>query len=73
MASSCSSSIAGSGRVGDLHHEFGALQRKMSDPDKAGDMDRILDRFRQKTLNLLIYKYFTAKFLFLKDLAFFTR
>ena len=37
--------IAGSGRVGDLHHELEALQRDMSDPDKAGDMDRILDRF----------------------------
>jgi len=37
--------IAGSGRVGDLHHELEALQREMSDPDKAYDMDRILDRF----------------------------
>src|SRR5437588_1208178 len=37
--------IAGSGRVGDLHHELEALQREMSDPDKAHDMDRILDRF----------------------------
>src|SRR4249920_3456211 len=37
--------IAGSGRVGDLHHELEALQREMSDPDKADDMDRILDRF----------------------------
>jgi len=36
--------IAGSGRVGDLHHELEALQREMSDPDKADDMDRILDR-----------------------------
>jgi ATPase subunit of ABC transporter with duplicated ATPase domains len=26
--------IAGSGRVGDLHHELEALQREMSDPDK---------------------------------------
>src|ERR1700724_792758 len=34
--------IAGSGRVGDLHHELEALQREMSDPDKADDMDRIL-------------------------------
>ena len=33
--------IAGSGRVGDLHHELEALQREMSDPDKADDMDRI--------------------------------
>jgi len=37
--------IAGSGRVGDLHHELEALQREMSDPDKADEMDRILDRF----------------------------
>src|SRR5882724_1885115 len=37
--------IAGSGRVGDLHHELEALQREMSDPDKTDDMDRILDRF----------------------------
>src|SRR6266852_4062342 len=37
--------IAGSGRVGDLHHELEALQREMSDPDKDDDMDRILDRF----------------------------
>jgi ATPase subunit of ABC transporter with duplicated ATPase domains len=26
--------IAGSGRVGDLHHELEALQREMSDPDR---------------------------------------
>jgi ATPase subunit of ABC transporter with duplicated ATPase domains len=37
--------IAGSGRLGDLHHELEALQHAMSDPGKAGDMDRILDRF----------------------------
>src|SRR6201987_37834 len=37
--------IAGSGRVGDLHHELEALQREMSDPAKADEMDRILDRF----------------------------
>ncbi len=42
--------IAGSGRAGDLHHELEALQHamsdpKMSDPDQAGDMDRILERF----------------------------
>jgi ATPase subunit of ABC transporter with duplicated ATPase domains len=37
--------IAGSGRVGDLHHELEALQRGMSDPDEADDMDRILERF----------------------------
>ncbi|MEO8371538.1 MAG: ABC-F family ATP-binding cassette domain-containing protein [Candidatus Solibacter sp.] len=37
--------IAGSGRVGDLHHELEALQHAMSDPAKADDMDRILERF----------------------------
>src|SRR5881227_2994900 len=37
--------IAGSGRVGDLHHELEALQREMSDTEKADDMDRILERF----------------------------
>jgi ATPase subunit of ABC transporter with duplicated ATPase domains len=36
--------IAGSGRVGDLHHELEALQQAMSDP-AADDMDRILARF----------------------------
>src|ERR1700761_9190605 len=37
--------IAGSGRAGDLHHELEALQQTMSDPDKADEMDRILERF----------------------------
>src|SRR5687768_14565378 len=37
--------IAGSGRVGDLHHELEALNQAMADPDRAGDMDRILSRF----------------------------
>jgi len=37
--------IAGSGRLGDLHHELEALQQAMGDPDKADDMDRILTRF----------------------------
>src|ERR1700727_1748529 len=37
--------IAGSGRVGDLHHELEALNRAMADPTRAGDMDKILDRF----------------------------
>ena len=37
--------IAGSGRIGDLHHELEALQHAMGDPDQAGDMDRILARF----------------------------
>jgi ATPase subunit of ABC transporter with duplicated ATPase domains len=37
--------IAGSGRLGDLHHELEALQHAMSDPAQGGDMDRILARF----------------------------
>ena len=37
--------IAGSGRLGDLHHELHELQNAMADPARAGDMDRILDRF----------------------------
>jgi ATPase subunit of ABC transporter with duplicated ATPase domains len=37
--------IAGSGRVGDLHHELEALQQAMADPAHADDMDRILARF----------------------------
>ena len=37
--------IAGSGRVGDLHHELEALQHAMADPDRADEMDRILARF----------------------------
>ena len=37
--------IAGCGRVGELHHELEALQHAMSDPDQADDLDRILDRF----------------------------
>jgi ATPase subunit of ABC transporter with duplicated ATPase domains len=37
--------IAGSGRVGALHHELEALQHAMGDPGRAGDMDRILSRF----------------------------
>src|SRR6478672_10246622 len=37
--------IAGSGRVGNLHHELEELQRALEDPAQAGDMDRILERF----------------------------
>src|SRR3954466_1004788 len=37
--------IAGSGRVGDLHHELEALQHAMADPERAGELDRILSRF----------------------------
>jgi ATPase subunit of ABC transporter with duplicated ATPase domains len=37
--------IAGSGRVGDLHHELEALNEAMADPARTGEMDRILARF----------------------------
>jgi ATPase subunit of ABC transporter with duplicated ATPase domains len=37
--------IAGSGRVGALHHELEELNHAMGDPARAGDMDRILERF----------------------------
>src|SRR5215212_10671376 len=37
--------IAGSGRLGDLHHELHDLQHAMADPDRADDMDKILERF----------------------------
>jgi ATPase subunit of ABC transporter with duplicated ATPase domains len=37
--------IAGSGRVGDLHHELEELQHAMADPARAGDIDKILARF----------------------------
>ena len=37
--------IAGSGRVGDLHHELEELQHAMADPDRGDDMDTILSRF----------------------------
>ncbi len=37
--------IAGSGALGELHHELEALQHAMADPDQVGEMDRILERF----------------------------
>ncbi len=37
--------IAGSGRLGTLHHELEHLQQAMADPGKAGEMDTILERF----------------------------
>jgi ATPase subunit of ABC transporter with duplicated ATPase domains len=37
--------IAGSGRLGQLHHELEDLQAAMADPARADDMDRILGRF----------------------------
>ncbi len=37
--------IAGSGRVGDLHHELERLNEAMADPARAADMDGVLARF----------------------------
>src|ERR1019366_7753820 len=37
--------IAGSGRLGSLHHELEDLEHAMSDFSRADDMDRILARF----------------------------
>ena len=37
--------IAGSGRVGDLHHELEALHHAMEDPARADELDRILEKF----------------------------
>ncbi len=37
--------IAGSGRVGDLHHELESLNHAMGDPTRAAEMDAILERF----------------------------
>ncbi len=37
--------IAGSGRLGSLHHELTDLQHAMSDPERADEMDAVLARF----------------------------
>ncbi|MEO8056292.1 MAG: ABC-F family ATP-binding cassette domain-containing protein [Acidobacteriota bacterium] len=37
--------IAGSGRLGDLHHELLDLEHALGDPERAGDMEKILERF----------------------------
>ena len=37
--------IAGSGRIGDLHHELEDLHKALEDPERAGEMDQILARF----------------------------
>src|SRR3954470_3404626 len=37
--------IAGSGRLGDLHHELESLQQAMGDPERGDEMDAILARF----------------------------
>src|SRR5438128_10912677 len=37
--------IAGSGRLGSLHHELEELQQALSDPAKAAESDKVLARF----------------------------
>ena len=37
--------IAGSGRVGNLHHELEELQQALEDPERAHEMDKVLARF----------------------------
>ena len=37
--------IAGSGNLGELHHELKDLERALADPDRADEMERILERF----------------------------
>jgi ATPase subunit of ABC transporter with duplicated ATPase domains len=37
--------IAGSGKLGALHHELEALNQAMADPDRAGELDQVLERF----------------------------
>src|SRR5437016_5113821 len=37
--------IAGSGRLGDLHHELESLQHAMADPARLDEMEKILARF----------------------------
>jgi ATPase subunit of ABC transporter with duplicated ATPase domains len=37
--------IAGSGRLGDLHHELAALEHALSDPERMDEMETILERF----------------------------
>src|SRR5512140_2367971 len=37
--------IAGSGRVGDLHHELEALHHQMAAPATQSELDRVLARF----------------------------
>src|SRR5262245_501134 len=37
--------IAGSGRLGELHHELADLEHAMADPERADELDAILHRF----------------------------
>ena len=37
--------IAGSGRLGDLHHELIDLEHALADPERAGETEKVLERF----------------------------
>ena len=37
--------IAGSGKLGDLHHELAELEQALADPEQDGRMDALLERF----------------------------
>jgi ATPase subunit of ABC transporter with duplicated ATPase domains len=37
--------IAGSGRLGELHHELADLERALQDPQRSGGLDRTLERY----------------------------
>jgi ATPase subunit of ABC transporter with duplicated ATPase domains len=37
--------IAGSGRLGDLHHQLADLERALADPDRADELEALLERF----------------------------
>jgi len=37
--------IAGSGNLGELHHELKDLEHALADPDRAAEMEKILERF----------------------------
>ncbi len=37
--------IAGSGRLGDLHHELKELEAALADPARSGDLDAVLERY----------------------------
>jgi ATPase components of ABC transporters with duplicated ATPase domains len=37
--------IAGSGRLGDLHHELMDLEHALADPERADEMEKVLERF----------------------------
>jgi ATPase subunit of ABC transporter with duplicated ATPase domains len=39
--------IAGSGRLGDLHHELTDLQHALADPERADEMETILERYSE--------------------------